>query len=158
MQPKERLPAGWGWRSSNSRGFRGLTPASAALLAAATAAGLAWGAAVIAGARALESDTDVLRWAGAAVVGLPPLAVALFFKRRQGRLDEFQALLEARALMLGALWALSVGALLFALTALQGEPAPAWLIVLLPPAGFSFGSLMLIMERQNLAGPGEERS
>ena len=32
VQPKERPPAGWGGRSGASRGFRGLTPASAALM------------------------------------------------------------------------------------------------------------------------------
>jgi hypothetical protein len=128
VQEPETIPVGWG------------------LFAAKMAMGLVWIGVATGGVMLLDREGLALRLVGAALVAVPAF-VWLSVLQRQAQRDELEARHVLNALAQGGWWAVSFGAMMYALQAFGTPPPPDQMLAILPAAAFLFGESMVQVGR-----------
>ena len=111
--------------------------------------GLVWFGVAIGGALLLREGALALRLAGLIAVGLPPL-IWMYLLQRQARVDELEARLAMVAQAQGCWWAVSFGAVMYALNQFTGSPVNAVLLAIRPAGAYFFGEFMAQVARASL--------
>lgn len=129
--------------------FDGLDTGSRLAFVLKLVVGLVWFGLAFGGALLLEEANPALRLTGLVAVAGPPMLWLLELQRR-ARVDELEARLSMVAQAQGCWWAVTFGAVMYAINAFSGDGVGAVLLALLPPGAFLFGETMAQVARAAL--------